>query len=93
MSDLHHELARAAALAATVTPCWFCGAAAPARSDDLPPQCSDVAACFARSVSPPPGPEAHPTDCGACPESAPCGACARAYAEPDVGDNEEDETT
>lgn len=56
MSDLHHEFERAAALAADSAPCWFCGAAAPARSDDLPPQCSDVAACFARSVSPPPGP-------------------------------------
>lgn len=36
--------------------------------------------------------EQHPADCGACPESEPCGACARAYAEPDVGDEEEEAT-
>lgn len=85
MSDLHHELARAAALAAASAPCWFCGAPAPGGV------CSEEerAACFARSVSPPPGPEAHPADCGACPESAPCGACARAYAEPDPDEESE----
>lgn len=74
MSDLHHEFERAADLAATDAPCWFCGAACPGG------RCLDSAACFARSVSPPPGPDTHPPDCGACPESEPCGACARAYA-------------
>ena len=56
MSDLHHELARAAALAATGGPCWHCGAPAPGRGDGAPPRCLDAGACFARSVSPPPGP-------------------------------------
>ncbi len=56
MSDLHHELARAAALAAaTGGPCWHCGAPAPGRGDGAPPRCLDAGACFARSVSPPPG--------------------------------------
>ncbi len=56
MSDLHHELARAAALAAaTGGPCWHCGAWAPGRGDGAPPVCLDAGACFARSVSPPPG--------------------------------------
>lgn len=54
--DLHHELARAAALAAaTGGPCWHCGAPAPGRGDGAPPVCVDAGACFARSVSPPPG--------------------------------------
>ena len=89
MSDLHHELARAASLAAaTAGPCWHCGAPAPGRGA-LPPVCLDVAACFTRSVSPPPG---HPTGRGACdPEDAPCSGCAAAYAEPDARDIEEDE--
>ena len=56
MSDLHHELARAAALAASDGPCWHCGAPAPGRGDGAPPRCLDAGACFARSVSPPPGP-------------------------------------
>lgn len=67
---------------AALAPCWFCGANAPAG------RCLDVAACFARSVSPPPG---HPTGRGACdPEEAPCSGCAAAYseawAEPDGDD-------
>ena len=57
MSDLHHELARAAALAAaTGGPCWHCGAPAPSRGDGAPPVCLDVAACFARQVALPGGP-------------------------------------
>ena len=59
MSDLHHELARAAALAAaTGGPCWHCGAPAPGRGDGGVARCLDAGACFARSVSPPPGPDA-----------------------------------
>ncbi len=56
MSDLHHELARAAALAATGGPCWHCGAPAPGRGHGAPPVCVDVAACFARQVALPGGP-------------------------------------
>lgn len=70
---------------AALAPCWFCGAFATAG------RCLDVAACFARSVRPPPG---HPPDRGACdPEEAPCSGCAGAYAEADARDIEEDETT
>ncbi len=61
MSDLHHELARAAALAATTGgPCWHCGAPAPGRGDGAPPQCLDSGACFARQVAPPGGPPLSP---------------------------------
>lgn len=92
--DLHHELARAAALAAaTGGPCWHCGAPAPGRGEGGVPRCLDSGACFARQVAPPGGPPGHPTGRGACdPEEGPCSGCAAAYAEPDARDIEEDET-
>lgn len=55
MTDLHATLADAAVRRGVEAPCWFCGAPTPQRGD-LPPVCEDTAACFARSVRPPPGP-------------------------------------